>query len=242
MTRRAIGTITPSSNRTVEATLAAVMPYFPAIDSVVARIPYYGAAEGQPADGYDIASFRQAAWLLSHAAVEVVCWNGSRGAALGLPMDAALVAEMSAASGLPGTTTALAAATLLQRLGARRIGLVTPGPEAYAAESGVGFAALGIATVGVRGLGITNNLAAAEVPPAETARLAREVAAAASPDAILLWSTNLPGWSVMAALEAELGIPVLDSAAIGIWACLAALAVDMKLAAPLGRLFTIGQG
>jgi maleate isomerase len=63
------------------------------------------------------------------------------------------------------------------------------------------------------------------------------VAAASRPDAILIWSTNLPGLEAMAPLEAELGIPVIDSAAAGVWGALDALGVDMAPARPFGRLF-----
>jgi maleate isomerase len=75
------------------------------------------------------------------------------------------------------------------------------------------------------------------VEPSRIAVLARDLARDAKPDAILLWSTNLPGWETMAPLEAELGIPVLDSAAVGVWACLDAMGIDMAPAAKLGRIF-----
>ena len=77
------------------------------------------------------------------------------------------------------------------------------------------------------------------MPPAQIAALARDLAKDAKPDAILLWSTNLKGWDVMAPLEAELGIPVLDSASVGVWACLDAIGIDPAPAAKLGRIFTL---
>jgi maleate cis-trans isomerase len=43
----------------------------------------------------------------------------------------------------------------------------------------------------------------------------------------------------MAPLEAELGIPVIDSAAAGVWGCLDILGIDPGPAAPLGRIFTL---
>jgi len=234
MTIPAIGTITPSSNRTVERTLAGIMPFLPGVESCVARITYYGPGLGQPKDGYDLDAYRHAAWQLGHAQVGVVCWNGTRGAALGLDADRALAATMAEAAGCKATTAALATATLLDRLGASRIGFVVPGEPVHAAEAAAG---LGRGLAGVRALGLTDNHAAALVPPDRIAALAREVAAEARPDAILLWSTNLPGWQVMAPLEAELGIPVIDSAAAGIWGCLDALGLGMGRADALGRIF-----
>ena len=55
--------------------------------------------------------------------------------------------------------------------------------------------------------------------------------------AILIWSTNLPGLDAMAPLEAELGIPVLDSAATGLAGLLAAAGVATAGLSPLGRGF-----
>jgi maleate isomerase len=65
----------------------------------------------------------------------------------------------------------------------------------------------------------------------------REVAPAA--DAVLIWSTNLPGYLVAAGLEAELDVPILDSASVGVWACLTALGLDPSPAAAFGRIFTV---
>jgi maleate isomerase len=234
--RKAIGSIVPSSNRVVERTLSGILPRLPGLDSCIARITYYGAGIGQPADAYDAEPYRHAAWQLGHAQVGAICWNGTRGAGLGLDADRALCATMAEAAGCPATTAALATHSLLQRLGARRLGLVVPGTPAQAAEAAAG---LGGELVAQRALGLTDNHAAALVPPARLAGLVREIAQDAAPDAILVWSTNLAGLEVMAPMEAELGIPVIDSAAAGAWGCLAALGVPMEPVAPLGRVFRV---
>ena len=236
-TRPAIGNIIPSSNRVAERTVAGIMTLFPLMDSCVSRITYYGAGIGQPADGYAEEAYRLAAWQLGHAGVDVVCWNGSRGATLGLAADRALALTMARAAGCVATTTALAAMAVLEAFGARRIGMIVPGAAADAAPA---VAGLGRELAGARGLGLVDNQASAAVPASRIMALARDIAAGHRPDAILIWSTNLPGLAAVAPLEAELGIPVLDAAAIGVWACLAAIGADLAPAARLGRLFTVG--
>jgi maleate isomerase len=232
----AIGTITPSSNRIVERTLAGVLRHIPGVDSCVARITFHGAGLGQPADGYDLDAYRQAAWQLGHAGLAAIAWNGTRGAGLGLDTDRRLCAVMGEAAGCPATTAALDTLALLDRLGARRLGFVTPGDTAYAAEAAAAF---GRELGPVRSLGLRDNLAAAALAPEAIVALAREVAREGGVDAILLWSTNLPGLAAMAPVEAESGIPVLDSAAVGVWGTLVAAGIDPSPAAALGRLFTV---
>ena len=235
--RLAIGSISPSSNRIVERTLAGILATIPDVDSCVARIPYDAAGIGQPKHGYDHDSYREAARMLGHAGVGVVCWNGTRGAGFGLDADRALAAVMEKAAGCPATTTSLAAVRLLDAMGARRIGIVTPGDTAYAEQAAHG---LGRDLVAVRSLGLLNNGEAAVVPVARIVALAREVAAEAMLDALLLWSTNLFGLPAMAPLEAELGVPVIDSAAAGVWGALRAVGAPMADAGRLGRIFTLG--
>jgi len=237
VTRPAIGTILPSSNRVVERTTAAILRHLPGIDSCVARIPYAPDGSGQPQGAYDTASYATAARLLGHAGVAAVCWNGTRGASLGLAADRALVATLSAEAGCRAATTAIFTVALLHRLKARRIALVMPGAAAESAAHAAGFAAEGIATVAVRGLGCPDNLSAAAVPDGTIVAAARALATESNPDAMLVWSTNLPGLACMAPLEAELGIPVLDSAALGVAALLDAAGIDTAPLAHLGRLF-----
>ncbi len=237
MARVAVGTIVPSSNRVVERTLAALLRHLPGLDGCIARIPYAPDGSGQPEGGYDDASYIAAARSLGHAGVAAVAWNGTRGAALGLAQDRALAALMARAAGCAATTTALHTVEALRRLGARRIGFVLPGEAGDAGAHGAGFAAEGFATAGARGLGCRDNLSAASVAPAAIMEAARALAAEAAPDAILVWSTNLDGLSCMAPLEAQLGIPVLDSAALGVAAVLAAAGVATAPLAPLGRVF-----
>lgn len=235
MRRAAIGTILPSSNRMVERVLGDLLPLFPEVDGCVARIPYWGQGLGQPAEGYDLEGFREAARLLGHADVGVVCWNGTRGAALGLAHDRALAAAMGEAAGCIGLTTVMATVQVLERLGARRVGMVAQGPMGEAAAHAAG---LPVEVAGLRGLGIRDNAAASAIEPGALAGLVRDVAIGA--EAVLIWSTNLPGLPLVPELEAELGIPVLDSASIGVWACLEALGVDRRPAARHGRLFALG--
>lgn len=235
----AIGQIVPSSNRTVERATHEVLRQLPGVACCFARIPYFGVGQGQPVDRYDVAAFTDAATLLGHARVDAVSWNGTRGALTGLAGDQALCATMAEACGCAATTAALDTRALLGRLGISHLGIVTPGDAGYAERSAAG---LGVVATGVHAFGIADNFAAGEVPEAAIAAAATELARTPGCQAILLWSTNLAGFGVMARLEDALGLPVLDSACIGIRGALLAAGIDPRAAARLGSLFAVAPG
>ncbi len=99
----------------------------PGSAALFTRIPVVGDTGGVP--GYDMARMIDAATLLSHALPDAISWNGTKGGALGFDVDRALVAEITAATGIPACMlplTALALLDALEALSARRIALITP--------------------------------------------------------------------------------------------------------------------
>ena len=73
--------------------------------------------------------------------------------------------------------------------------------------------------------------------PAMLQDAVRGCIADAAPDAVLIWGTNMPGLPVVAALEAETGVAVIDSCSVGIWGCLAALGLPGASLTAHGRIF-----
>lgn len=208
----ALGIILPSSNRVVERVTRAILDDQPGIDACFTRVPY----AGHPPDGYDMASFRHAALLLAQARPDVILWNATRGALIGFEPDRRLCAAIKDETGIPSTTTALATVDLLRRRNLRRIGLVAQGDDREGMRLSETFAREGIDIVAGHNLGITDNFEAAAVSPEEIERHATRLAAGADLDALLIWSTNLAGHGLSARLGVRLGIPVLDSAALGV--------------------------
>lgn len=225
-TPHAIGVIVPSSNRIVERVTRSILDDRPGIDACFARVPY----AGHPADGYDMASFRQAARLLAQARPEIIIWNATRGALIGFEPDRRLCAAMEDETGIACATTSLATVDLLRRRNLRRIGLVAQGSDQDGARLKHTFAQEGVEIVVGHNFGITDNFEAASVTPEDIEEQVIRLATVADLDAVLIWSTNLAGHELSARLEQRLGIPVLDSAALGI---LTALPYATARAAPL---------
>jgi maleate isomerase len=238
---RGIGIAVPSSNRTVERVTETILARFPEVGACYARIPLWGDGRsgGQRADAYDVDAVLAAAELLAHARIELFCWNGTKGAALGFDPDRQLLAILREKTGLPGVSTALATLDLLGRLGIRRVGLVSPGTEAALLGIARGFTGAGIEVVGHRCFDVVDNFACAAIPTATLADHAEDLARTTPAEAVLIWNTNARGLKAMAEVEARVDIPILDSTSIGVWACLDALGIDTGPAADLGRLFRV---
>ena len=208
----ALGVILPSSNRVVERATEARLAGLPAA-ACYARVPYGAMLTGE---AYDESVFLTAADLLADAGVAALCWNATRGAALGFTPDERLCATVTRRTGLPMVTTALAARARIHASGSRRLGLVVQGGTEEADLVGARFATAGIAVGATRTLGITENRLAAAVSPSRLEEAAR--AAARGSDAVLIWSTNRPGWRLPALID---GVPLLDATNLGTEALLA---------------------
>ncbi len=208
--RRTIGVVLPSSNRTVERVAHAFLQSRPGVDVCVARVPY----GGHPASGYDLESFRCAAALLRDARPDVVLWNATRGALLGFDPDRTLCAMLEDMLGVPATTTSLATLETLKTAGSRRIGLIAQGDRNECDKLIDAFGKEGITVVDSSALGISDNFEAAAVTSDELEEVAFRISRDSTPDCIIVWSTNLGGYSLSMG-QTRLHIPILDSATIG---------------------------
>ena len=228
-----IGMIVPSSNTCLEPQTYRMLGdrrdvtvHFTRIE--VTRIALDAGSDRQ----FDVRSMVGAAQLLRTAEVDVVAWNGTAGSWLGPEVDRALAAQITAATGVPATTSTLAYLDAFTAFRVRHLGLLTPYTADVNRAIGERYAAEGTTVVGERHLGLSVNEEFARVPPDDLLPLSRELAEAPDgrPDALAYVCTNLYGAPIVAQVEAETGLPVLDSVAVTLWRCL-----SMAGAAPLHR-------
>jgi maleate isomerase len=241
-TRIRLGMLTPSSNTVLEPVTQAIIAGLPEVSAHFGRfrvteIALTASALAQ----FDDSAILAAAELLAHAKVDVIAWNGTSSGWLGFEADHRLCARITAATGIPATTSMLALNQLLARLGARSIGFVTPYTGDVQARIVANYESLGLACRGERHGGIRDNFAFSEVGAATLMEMTRAVAAE-RPDAIAVVCTNLRAAPLVAALEAELGIPVLDTIATAVWKSLAMAGVDPARVTGWGRLFAVPAG
>ena len=148
-----------------------------------------------------------------------ICWNGTSAGWLGFERDRSLIASIRGRTGIPATSSVLALDQLLRRRGLRRIAFVTPYTDDVQARILGNFEQEGYACVAERHVGERVNFAFSTISPSRISALAHEVAMA-KPDAIIVFCTNMWGALVAEDLEAELGIPVLDTVATALWGSL----------------------
>jgi len=234
-----LGMLTPSSNTTLEPVTTAILAPLTSVSLHFSRFRVTEIAlTGDALAQFDDRPILAAAELLAHAKVDVIAWNGTSAGWLGFDADRRLCERIEAATGIQACTSMLALNEILAATGVKRFGLVTPYIDAVQRRIIANYATLGIDCEAERHLGIQDNFAFAEVPPATLTAMIRAVAAA-KPDAIGVICTNLYAAPLVAVLEAETGIPIYDTIATVVWKTLKLAGLDPAHIDGWGSLFRL---
>lgn len=234
---RRIGMIVPSSNTCLEPQTYRILEGRDDVTVHSTRIPVTRIALDDSSDGqFSRSVMRDAAQLLATADVDVIAWNGTSGSWLGVEHDRKVAAEITAATGVPATTSTLAYLEAFSASDVARIALLTPYTNDVNAAISSCYADNGIKIIADQGLGLTDNESFARVTEEELRRGSLELAGS-RPDALIYLCTNLYGAALVHEIEAETGMPVLDSVAVTLWHCLK-LAGSPLLSPHWGRLLS----
>ena len=170
-----LGMLTPSSNTVLEPVTSAMLTGLPDVSAHFGRFKVTEIAlSEQSRQQFDDSEILRAAELLAHAKVDVIAWNGTSASWLGFERDERLCERIMAATGIKAATTTLAYREILQRAGAKRIGLVTPYTDDVQAKIIANWAASGLTVTAERHLGISDNFAFAEIEEATIERMIRD--------------------------------------------------------------------
>ena len=232
-----IGVLTPSSNTALEPLTSALVAAVPNCSAHFSRFKVTEIALSDRALGqFDDGKILAAAELLADARVDVIAWSGTSSGWLGFDADRRLVQRISERTGIPATTAVLALNELMALRDVRRLALVTPYTADVQQRIVDNYAAQGIEVVAERHLDICVNHDFALVEPDRLRALMGEVAAA-RPQAITTFCTNLRAAPLAAELEARFGIPLLDTVSTTVWGALRAAGADPGVVKGWGRLF-----
>ena len=146
-------------------------------------------------------------------AVAYGCTSGSY--VLGPDGDAAIVADMRTAAGVPATTTSSAAAAALHELGVRRVAVLSPHVDALNERLRAYLESAGFEVVNLVGLNRRGDIEAIE--PAETLDVVSRDVDTPETDAIFISCTGLRTAAVIEDLEHLLGKPVVTANQATLW-------------------------
>jgi maleate isomerase len=232
-----LGVLTPSSNTALEPLTSAIAAALPGCSAHFSRFKVTEIALSHQALGqFDDSKILAAADLLADAKVDVIGWSGTSSGWLGFDADRRLVERIRERTGIPATTAVLALNELLALRGISRLALVTPYTADVQQRIVENYRALGIEVVAERHLGIRVNHDFALVEPRTLRALMREVAQA-QPQAITTFCTNLHAAALAEPVEAELGIPLLDTVSTTVWGQLRVAGADAAALRGWGQLF-----
>lgn len=236
--RRFLGMLTPSSNTVLEPLTSMMLAGLPEVTAHFGRFAVTEISTRDQALGqFDTTPMLDAASLLADARVHVICWNGTSAGWLGFERDEALCHAITERTGIEACSSVLALNDIFATTSVRRFGLVTPYLDGIQERILANYAEAGFTCAAERHLNDPGNFSFSEVSEATIAKLCREVAKAADIDAIAIFCTNLRGASVVAALEAELGLPIYDTVATALWKSLKLARIEPTRVKGWGQLF-----
>jgi maleate isomerase len=236
--RTLIGVLTPSSNTALEPLTSAMVAGIPGVSAHFGRFRVTEISLGAGSKGqFELAPILDAARLLADARVQAIVWSGTSSGWLGFERDERLCEAITRETGIAACTSVLAFNEVMVATGRRRFGLVTPYLDDVQQRIVGNYRASGFECVAERHTGQSVNFEFSEVGEARLSTMIREVAAA-KPDCITTFCTNLRAAHLVPALEAELGIPIYDTVSTAVWKALRVCGVDPRALAGWGRLFS----
>lgn len=204
-----IGVIVPSSNTMVEPDFMRNLP--PGATLHAARMylaETTAEAERRMIFDYAPQAVRDLASLYPHV-VAFACTSG--GAVLGERGERDLIDRIAAETGAKVVSTNDAVKNHIARSNPRRVAVVSPYNDELNEQIRLGLERRGLNVVRIRGMGILENYAIAEVTPEEIVAFAEEQLAGADFDLLFASCTNWNGLRARPLLGRRFGVPVVSS-------------------------------
>lgn len=228
-----IGVIVPSSNTMVEPDFMRNLP--PRASLHTARM-YLAetTAEAERSMIFDYApqAVRDLASLYPHV-VAFACTSG--GAVLGEQGERELIDRIAAETGAKVVSTNDAVKAHIARYSPRRVAVISPYNDELNDKIRIGLASRGLNVVRIRGMGILENYAIAEVTPEEIVAFAEEQLAGLDFDLLFASCTNWNGLRARPLLMRRFGVPVVSSNQATIAAAIEAAGLQPAPGSELGE-------
>ena len=232
-----LGMLTPSSNTVLEPMTQAMLVDLPGVSAHFSRFRVTEISLNAPAlNQFENSALVEAAQLLAEANVDVIAWNGTSAGWLGLDRDRELCQQITAATGIPATTSVLALQEIFEVRNITQFGLVTPYTDDVQTKITTNFAQQGFHCIAEQHLNLQVNFSFAEVDAEKISAMVYQVAQA-QPQAITTFCTNLCAAPLVAELEKDIGMPIFDTVSVAVWKSLRLAGVETSLVKGWGSLF-----
>jgi maleate isomerase len=222
-----LGLVTPSKGWTVEHEWPRMLPK--GVSYLVARMPLKSTTPEELLKMGEHAI--EAAELLASASVDLICYGCTVETVLqGIEYDKRLTDDLERATGVPAKTMAGAVVDSLRELKAQKLAIVTPYIEEINKREKAFMESIGFEVVYEKGLGISETIEIAKIPPATVYRLGKEALSNASKaDLLFISCGNLRTIEILSALETDTGRPVISSNQALLWSALRMVGVNERL-------------
>jgi maleate isomerase len=235
--RARIGLLYPFAGWVMEPEFYRMAP--PGVTTLTARVTLVAATMEGLADMAQSPEVERCTAGLATAPVSVICFGGTSASFLhGPDWDLGLRERMAKAAGeIPVTTTSAASVRALRAFGVRRIAFVGPYLADVTERGRRFFEASGFKVLTALGMQLDHDKTIGRVPLEEVYRLARR---GDHPDAeaVFISCTGLKTIGVLAALEHDLGKPVVSANQASFWDCLRLSGIPDRIIG-FGRLFDL---
>ncbi|KAK4506351.1 hypothetical protein PRZ48_000081 [Zasmidium cellare] len=221
-----IGILTPSSNTVLEPLSQKIVDKLPEVTVHFSRFAVHEIALSDKALAqFDNTKIIEAAKLLADAFVDVIGWSGTSSGWLGFEQDEKLCAEITAATGIPATTSVLALNKLIEAMRIKQTSLVTPYTDDVQKAIVDNYARIGIDCEKERHLHQSHNAGFADIPVSTFDGMVEELVGMGA-KYVSVFCTGLKAAQRVAFWEERFGIVVLDTVATVIWDALRISGVD----------------
>ena len=235
--RLRLGVLTPSSNTVLEPLTQSMLARLPGVTAHFSRFPVTEISlRTEALMQFKLEPILQAAQLLADARVDVIGWSGTAAGWMGFDADEVLCRAITERTGIAATSSVLALNDMLASQGITRLGLVSPYVPEVQERIAANYGHIGVECVAERHLDLSVNYAFAEVGEAQLLQMIGEVAQV-QPQAITTFCTNLQAAALAERVEAELGIPLLDTVSAAVWGMLNKAGADTAAIQGWGQMF-----
>jgi maleate isomerase len=234
------GILTPSSNTALEPLTQEIVSQLPGVSVHFSRFRVLKIA--LDADGlaqFDNSAIIEAAHLLADAKVDVIGWSGTSSGWLGFEADVKLCEEITAATGIPATTSVLGMNKLIKCLGIKDLGFLTPYTDDVQAAILETYRKIGVKCTAEKHLGLSDNKSFAYVSEETLDDGFWELVERGAP-AVSVFCTGLKAAQLVDGWEKKSGIVVLDTVPTVVWDMCRIMGVDTRQIEGWGTLFQKG--